>query len=98
METIKIKGSRFSVSRESDGAGDSGPMLVPFDRVTWKEIGENGTIEIGKSIRCGSVHARTMQAQDYWTTTDVCEVLERADDDSWVKVKTANSVYTIRGF
>lgn len=94
---IKIKGDRFSVRRESDGAGDAGPMLTAFDRKEQKAIGNNGEIQMGYSIMCGSFMARSFQFQDYWLTTSVDEILDRADDDSWVKVKTRNSVYVVRG-
>lgn len=93
---IKIKGGRYSIERVRDGAGDSGMMLQPWDWTTNKPHGENGTIVLGYGVKCGSIYARTMQAQDWWLTTPILEVLEKADDDSWVKVRTENSVYLIR--
>jgi hypothetical protein len=96
-EIIKIKGSRYSLERDYDRSGDSGSMLVPFNFNERKE-GENGTIQIGCGVKCGSIYARTMQAQDWWMTTPITEIIEKAEDNSWVKFRTKNSVYTVRGF
>lgn len=95
---IKSPSGTYAITRDRDGEGDFGPVLRAIDRDgTFDQVGDNGEIVIGCAIQCGSAHARTMQAQDWWLTTTITEVLERAPDDSWVKVKTKNSVYTIRG-
>lgn len=96
MDKIKLVGSRFALIRERDGAGDSGPMMGAFDRTEGKFVGEEFEIIVGHSIRCGSPYARTMQWQDYWTTTPVTEIIEKADDDTWAKVRTGNSIYMVK--
>lgn len=102
------KGARYSLRRERDGAGDSGPMLVP---VYWKEVtqddgtkdyemefGERGTIQVGAAVRVGSITARSYQYQDWWQTTAITEILERNEDDTYIKFKTGNSVYELKVF
>lgn len=98
-ETVfPVKGSRFNLKRLSDGVGDSGSLLVPIDCNTQRVSGKEGTIEIGKGVRCGSPFAGTYTEQDYWTTTPVVRILERAEDLSWVKFQTRNSVYLVSGY
>jgi len=98
---IEIEGTRYSLERERDGAGDSGPMLTPFDWDTRKAVGKNGTIQIGLGVKCGSLMARTF-GSDWWLTTPVTEIIAQGKNDdgegSWVQFRTGNSVYTVRGF
>jgi len=108
MERFKLKGSKFSVTRESDGQGDSGPL---FRAVRWPEgvlsatidqlerVGETGEIIVGCCMYCGSITARSYSAQDWWLTSPVTEILETGETDkgSWAKVKTGNSVYMVKG-
>ena len=110
MEKFQLKGSRFSITRESDGAGDSGML---FRSLKWPEdktkqytiddlerVGETGEIIVGCCMYCGSPYARTMQSQDWWLTSEVSEILETGEDEkgSWARVKTGNSIYLARGF
>jgi len=99
-EIFEIEGHRYSLVRERDGAGDSGPMLMPFDWSKRAEVGKNGTIQIGLGVKCGSIYGRTFSNQDWWLTTPVTEIIEQGKDKdgSWVKFRTGNSVYTVRGF
>jgi hypothetical protein len=61
-------------------------------------IGENGEIHVGCSIQCGNFYARSYSGQDWWLTTDVTEILETNEDNSYVKFKTGNSVYIAKSF
>jgi hypothetical protein len=79
----------YSLFRESDGAGDSGQMscaLYPIydekdsDIIVDVKYVHNSPPVVGASLRVGSPYGRTMQAQDYWTTTMVAEIL-----DQWVE-------------
>ena len=71
--TVKLKPGHYYMSREGDGAGDSGTMLRSLDE-TGKQVGENGELHLGCSIQCGSHFARTMQWQDWWLTTPILEL------------------------
>lgn len=97
----------YSLRRERDGAGDSGPMLETYkcfknDYGFWEPFrNEDGSLEkrtgekpqIGDCVRVGSYIARTFAMQDYWTTTPVEEILETTEDS--VKFRTTNSIYTL---
>jgi len=89
---IHFGGLMFSLTRERDGVGDSGPM----SRIIWEEDGElkyedGGRPRVGVQIIVGSYIARTMQHQDYWHTTTITEILEERDD--YARFKTGNSIY-----
>lgn len=94
----------YCLVRESDGAGDSGPMSTVFYLNETKDgalYEHNCEPRIGAGIKVGSVHGRTYAAQDWWATTPVTEILERSEEpDGSVKVRfrTRNSVYTWRKF
>ena len=83
----------YSLRRESDGAGDSGGMSLAL----W--IAEDGQVQeqynarpkVGVCMRVGSVYARTYNAQDWWQTTMITEILE--ERDNYVRFRTGNSVY-----
>ena len=82
----------YSLTREQDGAGDSGMMSTIF----WVE---DGTIKyenfarpkVGANIRVGSLYGRSYAAQDYWQTTLITEILEETENR--VRFKTKNSTY-----
>lgn len=71
----------YTLMRQSDGAGDMGGMSLAL----W--IGDDGQVQyehdarprVGVAIRVGSTYARTMQAQDWWMTTPVTEILEETE-------------------
>lgn len=98
LTKIKLKGSRFSLCRESDGSGDSGSMLHPVDWQTHKTVGETGEIIVGFSVKCGSVYARTMQNQDWWLTTPVKEILSFDEKENiCVFITESKSIYVAKG-
>lgn len=87
-------GSNYHLSRIGDGAGDSGPLLHPVDRFNGEQMTDrNGWIEVGLSVLCGSLIARSYTAQDYWLTSEVTEILDVSDDGRVVRFATGNSVY-----
>ena len=94
MTSITLAGSTYHLSRERDGAGDSGPMLNAINP-SGERVGENGELHLGCSVQCGSFYARTMQWQDWWLTTPITEFLEISEDKTKVKFKTGNSIYTV---
>ena len=76
--------------------GDSGGMSYSFkfdfETNQKSDESENARPEVGKHIRVGSVFARTMQAQDWWQTNEIVEILE--DAPKRVKFKTkSGSIY-----
>lgn len=87
-----------------DGRGDSGPMcqFYSYD-------GSSGTFQrddnitkpiVGAIVRVGSLFSRSFASQDYWTTTEILEILEEKeleDGRLYVKFKTKNSVYEWKG-
>ena len=101
MKSVKLDGGKFRLAKEGDPkCGDSGPMLVSLKAIEkedglWElgQEGENGEIHLDCCIRCGSIYARSYQYQDWWQTSYVTEILEVADDNSWVRFKTRNSIY-----
>jgi len=87
----------YSLTRERDGAGDSGHMSMAI----WYEGGElqhehNARPKIGVAMQVGSLYARTYQHQDWWQTTFITEILE--ETENYVKFRTGNSVYEWRKF
>lgn len=81
--------AHYSLTRESDGAGDSGPMSEALDAKSFKVMGNRPII--GCCMRVGSHYARTMDHQDWWLTTAVVEILE--ENENFVRFKTKNSIY-----
>jgi hypothetical protein len=83
----------YSLRRESDGAGDSGPMSLAL----WlDEKGDlrqeyNARPRVGVAIRVGTVFARSYQAQDWWQTSTITEILE--ESENYVRFRTGNSIY-----
>lgn len=88
----------FSLIRESDGTGDSGPMstIYRYNPATGQiERLHESKPKVGYSIMVGSFMARTYALQDYWQTTEITEILEEKDE--YVKFKTySGSIYEWR--
>jgi hypothetical protein len=80
--------------RDRDGVGDSGPMsLAIWVDDNGKEQVEHGARpRVGVQMRVGSITARSYEAQDWWQTTTITEILEESENQ--VKFKTGNSTYT----
>ena len=85
----------YSLRRIRDGAGDSGPLSLPLrlnpetKQVEYDK--ENPRPRVGWAIQVGSFYTRTYQAQDYWQTTYVTEILKDTPDE--IHFKTGNSEY-----
>ena len=83
----------YSLKRESDGAGDSGGMSLAL----W--VSEDGQVQeqynarpkVGVCMRVGTMFARSYQAQDWWQTSLITEILE--EKENYVKFRTGNSIY-----
>jgi hypothetical protein len=90
---------RYSLIRETDGAGDSGPMCEILDFESYKPIPGETYPRVGCGVRVGSYYARTYSGQDWWQTSPITEILEESvDRDGYriVRFKTRNSVYVWR--
>ena len=91
----------YSLVRERDGVGDSGPMCEIIDAESYKPIPSEVYPRVGCAVRVGSMYARTYSSQDWWCTTPVTEILEESVDDEGnrtMKFKTKNSVYIWKEF
>lgn len=90
----------YSLFRESDGAGDSGPMCQILDAESYQTIPNEVYPKFGCGVRVGSFYSRSYSGQDYWQTSPVLEILEEwvEDDCRCVKFKTKNSVYIWKEF
>jgi hypothetical protein len=86
---------RYSLTRERDGAGDSGPMSMLLHK-KGSEPDDGVRPKVGFGIAVGSPYARTYQAQDYWQTTEILEILEETENE--VRFRTRNSIYVWRQF
>lgn len=87
----------YSLIRERDGAGDSGPMSTAiFEQDGEVKFEEGARPRIGVCMRVGSYIARTMQWQDYWTTTLITAIERESEDE--VVFRTGNSTYTWKQF
>jgi hypothetical protein len=85
---------RYSLRRESDGAGDSGPWSTLHTKGAF--VSEGPRPKVGFGIAVGSPYARTYQAQDYWVTTEIQEILEESENR--VRFRTRNSIYVWEQF
>jgi hypothetical protein len=101
----------FSLSRERDGAGDSGNMsLAITPKADMNHVYEdNARPQVGVVMRVGSLSARTYSAQDWWQTTRITEIIEEWNEDvvlengahhmvECVRFKTGNSTYVWKNF
>jgi hypothetical protein len=101
----------YSLSRESDDCGDSGPMsliLMPVRDKSGEIVGmdyiHNSPPLIGGCLRVGSIIARTYSHQDWWQTTFITEIIEEKIEETeqgsfqCVKFRTKNSVYNWKNF
>ena len=97
----------YSLYRISDGAGDSGGMslaqIPTYDQDTGKMVSveqiHNARPQLGASMRVGSIGSRTYDANDWWQTTLITEILEERtgeDGTEYVRFKTTNSIYEWR--
>lgn len=98
---IEFESSRYTLIRDRDGAGDSGPML----NAIWHDDegnvqSEPNVLEVGKHVQCGSPYARSYSAQDWWLTTPVSEIIKQGEEDDikFVVFKTGNSLYKLEIF
>lgn len=94
---------RYSLVRERDGVGDSGPMCLILDgqSSTYAPLEGETYPRVGCGVRVGSFYGRTYSGQDWWQTTPITEILEEstdADGFRTVRFKTRNSVYVWKEF
>ena len=92
---------RYSLVRERDGDGDSGPMCQILDPESGMAVKNADYPMVGFGVRVGSPYGRTYAAQDYWQTTPIVGIIEENinDEGFWtVRFKTKNSTYTWKEF
>jgi len=93
--------TRYSLIRESDGIGDSGPMCEILDNESYTPIPNETYPRVGCGVRVGSPYARSYSSQDWWQTSPVTEILEESmdsDGNRTVKFKTRSSIYVWKEF
>ena len=60
---------RYSLVREGDLRGDSGPMCEILDSESYKPIPGETYPRVGCGVRVGSPYGRTYSMQDWWQTS-----------------------------
>lgn len=87
----------YSLRRQRDGAGDSGPMssAVFYNENGQPERIENARPFVGAVMVVGSHMGRSHSVQDWWQTTPVTEIVREwtENDVQCVHFKTGNSEY-----
>jgi hypothetical protein len=79
-------------------------QIPVFDQDTGKMVSveqiHNARPQIGASMRVGSIGSRTYDANDWWQTTLITEILEerKTDEGEYVRFKTGNSEYEGESF
>ncbi len=88
--------TKYSLVRDSDNAGDSGPMCQILDAESYTPIEGETYPRVGCGVRVGSYIARTYSMQDWWQTSPVTEILEETVDENGLRTcrfKTRSSTY-----
>lgn len=80
-----------TLRRTRDGAGFTGSLVSIF--VYGEGWHYDVRPKVGSFVRVGTVSASTYGAIDYWTTTEVTEILH--DEPDYMIFKTSNSVYEL---
>lgn len=92
----------YSLRRINDGEGDSGNMSCAYS-VSGSELITEHDVKprVGVVMRVGTYSARAFDAQDWWQTTPITEILDDyidEDGDPCVTFKTQNNEYVWREF
>jgi hypothetical protein len=93
--------TKYSLVRDGDNAGDSGPMCQILDAESYMPIEGETYPRVGCGVRVGSYIGRTYSMQDWWQTSPITEIIQESIDDAgfWtVRFKTRNSTYTWKEF
>lgn len=88
MNKLILNGVRFSARRELDQGGEDGYITATDDPYT--DAGEVNTIVVGKRLRIGSISGR------FLLLSTVQEILEVNEQKTECRIRTRNSVYTIK--
>lgn len=87
----------YTLFRVGDNAGDSGHLCEILKLSKEGVIRDTHRIpKVGWHVRVGALYGRTLNPQDYWTTTPVTEILEDTSTKELrtIKFKTrSNSTY-----
>jgi len=92
---------KYSLWKTDGTVGDAGMMSQILDGESYQPIPGETYPKVGCGVRVGSHYGRTYQAQDWWQTSPIVEILEETVDDEgyrFVKFRTKNSVYCWREF
>ena len=93
--------TRYSLVREGDLRGDSGPMCQILDGESYQPIDDEKYPRVGCGVRVGSYYARTYSMQDWWQTSPITEILEEGVEENGkrrVRFATKNSTYLWKEF
>jgi len=90
--------TNYSMYRQDDGVGDSGPLSDALYLTEDKSdviYEHNAVPRVGVCMRVGSLTARSFTAHDWWQTSYITEILEEENSTDYhrVKFKTKNSIY-----
>lgn len=90
-QQVTLVGNMFSVRKDEDQSGEEGPWLAATD-YPGHELGQDKTIVVGKRLLVGSVLG------PYILLSTVQEILEVNEEKTVCRIRTRNSVYTIKSF
>lgn len=89
----------WTLTRERDGAGDRGRLLVLIQMDEDRNLEyyypkDIHDLKVGWAVRVGADRATMFGDDTYWTTTYITEILD--SDETSVRFKTGNSIYTLK--
>lgn len=89
----------WTLTRERDGAGDRGKLLVLLqidedNQLQYYHPKDIHDLKVGWAVRVGAARATMFGADTYWTTTYITEILD--SDETSIRFKTGNSIYTLK--
>lgn len=81
---------------DKKGRGDSGPMSMALwraDKPGGVDFEDNARPRVGVAMRVGTMFARSYQAQDWWQTTPVVEIIKDTPEEVVFRTRSG-SEYT----
>jgi hypothetical protein len=78
------------------GRGDSGPMSMALwraDKAGGVDFEDNARPRVGAAMRVGTMSARSYQAQDWWQTTPIAEIIKDTPEEVVFRTRSG-SEYT----
>jgi hypothetical protein len=79
---------------DKKGRGDSGPMSVAIEAKNGTfSLENNARPRVGVAMRVGTMFARSYQAQDWWQTTPIAEIVKDTPEEVVFRTRSG-SEYT----